>query len=345
VGDVVTTEGELLKQRAQAGDPEAQMQLAVIFDGRGQHGEAVQWLRMAADAGHPPAQYVLGARYVVGRAAEFNPEEGARFISMAAAAGMPEALNLMAVLATYSAQWTEAMTFLKDAAAGGDVRAQQQVDLLGSRQHFDAGRWDSPVTPNWKSESPRIGIVEGFIPVSFCRWIIKRAQPKLESVRVRDPARGGGQHANYRTNTGAGFSLIESDVILQMVNARVADTIGLSIANQEPTNVLHYKPGEEYKPHHDFITATPAVAQELATTGQRAVTALIYLNDDYEGGETEFPMLKWKFKGKAGDALFFWNVDGQGKPIEKTLHAGLPPRKGEKWLYSKWVRENPYPLI
>jgi hypothetical protein len=80
-------------------------------------------------------------------------------------------------------------------------------------------------------------------------------------------------------------------------------------------------------------------------SGQRATTVLIYLNEGYEGGETEFPELDWRFKGKPGDALVFWNLTPAGEPDQRTQHAGLPPTSGEKWLYSKWVRERAFPVV
>ena len=57
------------------------------------------------------------------------------------------------------------------------------------------------------------------------------------------------------------------------------------------------------------------------------------------------PALGWRFKGRTGDALFFWNVDLSGAVEPKLLHAGLPPTRGEKWLFSQWVREKQVPLI
>ena len=46
--------------------------------------------------------------------------------------------------------------------------------------------------------------------------------------------------------------------------------------------------------------------------------------------------LRWK--GRAGNALFFWNVEPDGRPDRRTAHAGLPPTRGEKWLLSQWIR-------
>ena len=342
-GTRLVTEAEL-ENRARSGDAAAQTGFAVLLDQRGLHAQALDWLRRAAASGHTAAQYMLGARLIVGRAAPFEPTEGAGFVLAAARQGMPEALALMSLMATLSGDWTSAMRLLREAAARGHNLARQQLALLDDRARVDAAFWQAPPAPRWRSESPRIGVVDGLLPKSCCDWIVPRARSKLEAVRVKDPAQGGGRQADYRSNTGAGFSFLDSDLVLQAANARVAALAQLPLANQEPTNVLHYLSGEEYRPHHDFITRSQQNEAELQACGQRAATVLVYLNDNYEGGETEFPQLDLRFKGRAGDALVFFNLTPAGEPDPRTLHAGLPPSRGEKWLYSKWIRQRAYPL-
>jgi hypothetical protein len=194
-------------------------------------------------------------------------------------------------------------------------------------------------------EAPRILTLERFLSPKACRWIVEAARPRLEAARVKNAERGGANTDVMRTNTGMGFSVLDSDLVLQLAHARIAAAIGVPVAHQEPTNILHYQPGQEYKPHFDFIDPGVAhFAQELQRVGQRTVTFLIYLNDDYEGGATAFPRLDWSFKGKTGDALAFWNVT-DGRPDPRTLHAGTPTADGVKWLFSKWVRNRPLPLV
>jgi prolyl 4-hydroxylase len=65
----------------------------------------------------------------------------------------------------------------------------------------------------------------------------------------------------------------------------------------------------------------------------------MYLNDDYEGGETDFPALGLRHRGRKGDALLWANVDRVGDPDRRTLHAGLAATRGEKWLLSQWIRD------
>jgi hypothetical protein len=187
-------------------------------------------------------------------------------------------------------------------------------------------------------------VIENFLTPEVCAWLIDRARPMLEAVRTVSEATGDVKLDRGRTNSGAGFSLIDVDVVMQLVHARIATALDLPLAHQEPTNVLHYFPGQEFLPHYDFIAPRPALMAELGEFGQRVATFLIYLNEDYDGGETAFPKLDWRFKGKTGDALMFWNVtDGALDP--NTLHAGLAPTRGEKWLFSKWVRGKPHPLL
>ena len=104
--------------------------------------------------------------------------------------------------------------------------------------------------------------------------------------------------------------------------------------------VMHYSVGQEFRPHHDFLDPQqPGPAADIARRGQRIGTFLLYLNGDFEGGETEFPRAGISNRGDTGDALFFTNVTRDGRPDPLTLHAGLPPTRGEKWILSQWIRD------
>ncbi|MEZ5959766.1 MAG: 2OG-Fe(II) oxygenase [Hyphomonadaceae bacterium] len=302
-------------------------------------------LQQRASAGDARAQYELGARLLVGRGVPASPRDGARLVAMSAMQENTDALQLSAVLAAAgiggAQNWSAAFEFVRRAAAQGDARAKAQLLLVGDElgdqlsipnavQHFDA---------------PRVLSFERFLPPSICNWIVERAKPRLQAARVIHAEEGGRKVNSIRTNTGMGFSLIDTDLVMQLTQARIAAAIGQPMAHQEPTNILHYEAGQEYRPHYDFID--PGVShfqQELMTVGQRTATFLIYLNEEYEGGATTFPRLDWSFRGKTGDALAFWNLT-DGNPDARTLHAGTPTTGGIKWLFSKWVRDRPVPLI
>src|SRR5690606_5958755 len=185
------------------------------------------------------------------------------------------------------------------------------------------------------SRSPRIAVVRQFASVALCDWLIARARARIEPAQIFDKLSGNLRPDPGRTNSETQFRLVDSDLPMLLTRARIASVTELPISGFELTTVLHYAPGQRYAPHLDsFETSSPGYSREVATKGQRVVTFLLYLNDDYEGGETEFSALKARFRGNQGDALFFWNIDASGKADRQTLHAGLSPTRGEKWLLS-----------
>jgi prolyl 4-hydroxylase len=302
-------------------------------------------LQQRAQAGDAHAQYELGARLLVGRDAPYAPRDALRLIESAVQQNEPRALQLSAVLTALgigrAQSWDAAFDLVRRAAERGDARARGQLAVAGERF---AGQLATPA-PVQHFEAPRIMTLERFLSPEACAWIMERASPRLEDARVKDAERGGVSSDAMRTNTGMGFSVLDTDLVIQLAHARIAAVVGAPVMHQEPTNILHYAPGQEYKPHFDFIDPGVAhFARELQQLGQRLVTFLIYLNDDYEGGATAFPRLDWSFKGKAGDALVFWNIT-DGRPDPRTLHAGTPTSNGVKWLFSKWVRDRPLPLV
>jgi hypothetical protein len=208
------------------------------------------------------------------------------------------------------------------------------------RESLDLQALVSPAAKRSLSETPRIRVIDGFATAQECDWLVALARRGLAPALVFDPKTGEGRREQARTNSAVELNLVDLDLVVLLIRARISAATNIPVPAFEPTQVLHYAVGQQFATHYDFLDADEeGYADELARRGQRIATFLIYLNEGFEGGETAFISAKLKYRGGKGDAVFFANVDRSGAPDRLTLHAGLPPTRGEKWILSQWIRD------
>ncbi len=318
----------------------------------GRHEEARAWLERAAQGGNADALTALGIDLLV--QAPRSPFDGVKAIVDAANGGGAQAMHIAAAMAAMGAglpqNWDMAFDCLQQSAERGWTPGQDELRLLAGaqtdvwkdlRQRLDIAQLLTPVTTRVVHEQPRVLVAEKFLSPEMCDWLIARARPKIGKARVFD-AGGGARLDASRSNSATEFNIVETDLVLALIRARIAAATGLSTQGMEHPQVLHYSVGQIFRPHFDFLDpATPGHAQNIAGEGQRVATFLVYLNEDFDAAETSFLTLDWRYRGAKGDAILFWNVDENGLPDRRTLHAGLAPVRGEKWLFSQWIRQRP----
>lgn len=335
-----------LETRARDGDPKAQTQLAVDLDARGQDFEALQWFARAAKAGEAEAMGRLGAKLVLGQGAPQRPRDGVGLLVDAEAAGDGRAARFLSVLAGLGLHipqsWSAALGHLARAAGLGWAPAQQELAILSGGSVVDLKRWTSAPKAELISETPRLVALKAVAPPEACALIIAQSQDRLVRAEVHDPRTGLPVMGQTRTNRVANFGLAETSLLNLLIQARIGAAAGAPTAHMEAFAVLNYAPGEEASEHHDYLDpAVAAYADEISRLGQRTATALVYLNADYQGGETAFPELGLEHRGQPGDALLFFSLDDGGRPDPRTLHAGRPPTSGQKWVLSQFIRSRP----
>jgi prolyl 4-hydroxylase len=344
-----------LERRAKTGDLACQVALARLYEGEGENERAREWFARAAERGDSTALLSLAKNLLV--RSPIRAQQGVNLVRTAAERGDAEALHICAVIASQDinlpSRWAAALDYLRRSAESGSSLARRQLQLLAAvdvaHQHsnwatlardVNMSRWLSPPPSRAVFETPRIVCSEGFASSAECDWLISRARPHLKAAEVYDPVHQGGTRIEHvRNNRDMSFDIVQSDLILMALRERIAKLASLGGESFEPTMILNYAPGQRFAPHFDFVDATSAHLQnDIAKNGQRVATFLLYLNDDFAGGETDFPTLGWRFKGAKGDAVLFYNVDSYGQPDLRTLHAGLEPSSGEKWVLSQWLR-------
>lgn len=303
----------------------------------------------------------LGIRYLTGRGVQPDPARGIALVEKAAEAGDAEGAWLAATVASTDLwrrrDWNRALNYLVRAAERGHGAAQSSLRILAGgpggscpdggdwaaiRGGVDLDAWLAPPTPETLRESPRIETIEKFAPPAACDWLIMQARDRLSRATIYDRVTGGSTEDSRRTNSQCDLDVQSLGVLTFVLRARIGAITGRRERAMEIPKVLHYLPGQTFAKHFDYLDPEEAsYAAELAARGQRTHTFLIYLNDGFEGGETEFPLLGISHKGAKGDGLLFANTDVDGRPDESTMHTGLPPTSGEKWVFSQWIREFP----
>lgn len=116
---------------------------------------------------------------------------------------------------------------------------------------------------------------------------------------------------------------------------------GLPISHQEKPNFIKYKSGGFYKPHYDGFEETAELgAQKIKQFGQRMFSSILYLNDDFDGGETVFPKIDKTIKPSPGKMYIWRNAFDDLKLDKNSLHAGNPIEAGVKYIIVIWTRSN-----
>lgn len=297
----VTEATALLDQAAAAGDAEALFTSAV-------------WLL----SGQYVARDLARSRLQFGRAARLGHAAAAR-IHIAFVANGTGGL----------AEWQKACFLLHDLARSDPASRRQLAIIQQMELNSDGNPVDLP-TPRVLKAEPYVALIPGLFSAAECAYLMEAAEPLLEPSVVIDPRNGAFIRDPIRNSSAAAFPLALENPAIHALNRRIAAATDTEVGQGEPLQILSYAPGQEYKLHVDALP--PSI------DNQRVLTALVYLNEDFDGGETDFPALGLSVRGKTGDALIFGNVTADGRVDQRTRHAGKPVQVGTKMIASRWIR-------
>jgi hypothetical protein len=269
----------------------------------------------------------------------------------------PAALRYVALRCALLGRNAEAGNLLRRASDAGDEWAGRILDdtalpgvpplpstqsqLLAEDTWAELFGAIAPVEEIQLAREPRVALNPGWLPVMACRLLAAAAISELQPSLTYDPA-SGQQIANpVRTSYSMTFMPWLLDPSVAFIQRRLATHCAMQPYQCEVLGLLRYQPGQVYQLHYDaFAEDQPGADLMLRDGGQRIRTALVYLNDEYVGGETRLEYLDISVKGSTGDLLVFDNVNAQGQRHRDSLHTGKPVQSGTKWLLSQWYREH-----
>jgi prolyl 4-hydroxylase len=229
--------------------------------------------------------------------------------------------------------------YLNEGYRGGETAfprsdvARSQLDLI-DRMNLDPQGF--PLMPHLGEaigQDPEVTLYRGLLTREECAHVATSVQDIMEPSFVIDPRTGRAIDDPIRTSAGAVVGPTREDLVIGAINRRLAAISKTAPEQGESLSILHYGPGQQYRPHLDALPAE---------TNQRNVTIIIYLNEGYRGGETAFPRSGLRLAGRSGDAIMFRNVTPDGRIDQRALHAGLPVVAGRKWVATRWIRQKPF---
>lgn len=138
--------------------------------------------------------------------------------------------------------------------------------------------------------------------------------------------------------------LSKNEPVVKNIIEHVCKITDIPFSHAEKMQVVKYDPNGFYNEHYDAACDDNAECVEFEKNGgQRKITMLIYLNDNFEGGETNFPTLGQSYTPQKNAALLFYSLQNDGNQCHpKSLHAGVPVKSGNKYICNIWLRETPH---
>ncbi|MBX3726582.1 MAG: 2OG-Fe(II) oxygenase [Xanthomonadales bacterium] len=295
--------------------------------------ESAYWLALARSAGGEP-----GSAQVVD------------LLAQAAAAGDPRALRNLALFRADTGDLAGALAGLARAARAGDAHSAQVLVRLGASETppadvATAARPPAPIRPWLRPEAtvhcadPYVATCDRVFSALDCAHLIELGRPTLMPSQVVDPHSGRVLRDDYRTSSSTELAAFVEDPWALVLQNRLCELVDAPLGHAEWLSLLHYAPGQEYRPHRDYLPPPALKTAAGRKAGQRRYTVFAYLCDVEAGGGTAFPELDVTVEPRLGRAVLFHNLDSDSAPDPRTLHAGLPVLAGEKWLATLWLRE------
>ena len=181
-------------------------------------------------------------------------------------------------------------------------------------------------------------IIPSFVSREECgQWIQTFEQQQREYVQVVDHTRSTPGNTVLRRDDARVTERVDAGPLKKQVYATiqnaVQDTISKSVGRSFQwfigPQVLRYSPGGHYALHTDsdhWSAAHKAWVKGL----DRDISLLLYLNDEFTGGELSFPLFNYTYRPTPGDLLFF--------PSDfRYQHQAHPVKSGIRYVVVSWA--------
>ena len=180
--------------------------------------------------------------------------------------------------------------------------------------------------------SPKILIYKNAVSQNISKNIIGKYAHNLNKSAVTD----GTNILSSKFRTSSSSFLDDEDINISTLRNSVCRLYGFDKKNSENLQYAKYEVGQEYAPHYDAFDIDEI--KKCGRKKQRVITNIIYLNDEFTGGETYFPELDISIKPEAGMMISFENCMAETTYLNPfSLHQSKPILSGKKHILTLWL--------
>ncbi|KAF2785501.1 hypothetical protein K505DRAFT_380848 [Melanomma pulvis-pyrius CBS 109.77] len=219
------------------------------------------------------------------------------------------------------------------------------------------------------SLDPLVIYINNFTSIQEAEELIKLGEDDFEDSFI---SRSTGLHkVSGRTSQSA--PLEPTYPLVSCILTRARTFMGAMLQPDESFSIpqlVRYAPKQRYDLHTDFWPQHQVVNDGSGRRFNRVASFFVFLRDNCTEGETYFPAVDVldrdaergggiekgfggkvargekdgatkgvKFKPIAGNAIFWVNMDNEGRGDRRLVHAGLPVGEGEKIGMNLWPRK------
>ncbi|NND69059.1 MAG: hypothetical protein HKN19_15825 [Halioglobus sp.] len=187
---------------------------------------------------------------------------------------------------------------------------------------------------------PPMGIVveENFLGADDCAAILDVARARGSSrLKLMDEKNSTAETVVRRYDDNritqrvdmSGHQAMLDEPVLRAIRSRIEPAMNCRVEWFEEPHILQYEPGGFYACHADSENLDKS-SNLWERVLDRDVSLLLYLDDEYEGGELEFANFDYTLRPRAGMLVFF-------PSDSRYRHAALPVTAGMRHAIVSWM--------
>lgn len=207
-------------------------------------------------------------------------------------------------------------------------------------EYLDTNISANTIIPKYGTqENPYIKpvVIPNLLDDDQCRAIRERAITNISDFGTIE---GKAVYIQNRQHT----FIKKNDTVIQPILQAIADIVYLPYENVEDMLVARYLPYETFGTHIDSCCNNNNRCKLfIKRGGQRLLSLVIYLNDDFDGGSTLFTTLNLNIKPPIGGAIVYHSlVRDSNECSPNGIYKEQVVTNGIKWIARVWFRENTF---